>query len=165
MSETLFELTGQYKELYGMLTDSEGVDTEVIEDSIESVLGAIEKKGEGYIGLMNQLEMEVGACKKQAEVWANRAKTRENAIKNLKTRLAQAMDSMGLTEIKAGDTVIKLRNNGGQLPIIINGDVPTEYMRTKIIEEKDTDKIRKALNEGKKLDFAEFGERGKSVRW
>ena len=163
MSESLFQLTGEYRELYAMLT--EDGDNEVVKDTLEGVLGAIEKKGEGYVAILNQLEMEEDACKKQAEMWTHRAKVRKNAVANLKMNLVRAMEAMGLEEIQAGDTKIKLRNNGGQLPLIINGDVPAEYLKTKIIEEKDTEKIRKALDAGKKLDFATYGERGKNVRW
>lgn len=163
MSESLFGLTGQYRELYALL--SEDPDSEVVKDTLEAVMGEISVKGEGYVGLLNQLAMEEDACEKQEALWKYRKELRRNAQKRLKERLVQAMESMGIKEIKAGATTIKLRNNGGQLPLIINGDIPPEYMKTKIIQEKDGDKIRKALDEGKKLDFAAYGQRGKTVRW
>lgn len=165
MSEntSLFELTGKYRELYAMLADDP--DSEVVNDTLEAIIGEIAVKGEGYVGLLNQLAMEEDACEKQEALWKYRKEVKRNAQKRLKERLVQAMEAMGVKEIQAGATTIKLRNNGGQLPLIINGDVPPEYMKTKIIQEKDGEKIRKALDEGKKLDFAAYGQRGKSVRW
>ena len=163
MSDTLFSLTGEYRELFALLTDDP--DSEIVQDSLDSVMGAIEKKGEGYVAIINQLEMEADACDKQIEFWKNKKQVRENARKNLEIRLVNAMCSMGLNEIQAGKTTISIRNNGGKLPLIIKGDVPAKFMKTKIIEEKDTDKIRKALDAGEKLDFAEYGERGKGIRF
>ena len=158
----LFDLVGEYKELYAMLT--EDADDEVIRDTLEGVAGEIEVKSEGYVAIINRLDMEIDACKKQRDMWVHNLKVRENAMNRLKTRLSEAMVQLGKDEIKAGANTIKLTNNGGQLPIMYTADVPKEYIKTTIVEEKDTEKIRKALNEGKNLDFAKFGERGKHIR-
>ena len=157
----LFDLVGEYKELYAMLTENE--DDEAVKDTLEGVAGEIEVKSEGYVAVLNRLDMELDACKKQKEMWEHNLKVRENAIKRLKTRLAEAMIQLGKDEIKAGANTIKLSNNGGQLPIMYTADIPKEYMKTTIVEEKDTAKIRQALTEGKDLEFAKFGERGKHI--
>lgn len=158
----LFDLVGEYKELYAMLT--EDADDEVIQDTLEGVAGEIEVKSEGYVAIINRLDMEIDACKKQRDMWVHNLKVRENAMNRLKTRLSEAMVQLGKDEIKAGANTIKLTNNGGQLPIMYTADVPKEYIKTTIVEEKDTEKIRQALNEGKDLGFAKFGERGKHIR-
>ena len=177
MSESLFQLTGEYREIYALLTEEP--DSEVVQDSLESVMGAIEAKSEGYVAIINQLEMEEEACKRQIEEWTYRRKVRENAQKRLKERMVQAMEAMGKKEIKAGATTICLRNNGGQLPLryfskdvadipkdkVDMQNVPKEFRRTVITETIDTDKVRKALDRGEKLNFVEYGERGKGIRF
>ena len=157
----IFDLVGAYKELYAMLT--EDPDDQCVNDTIEAIIGEIEAKSVGYVTLLNRLDMETEACRKQKEEWTRKLAVRENAIKRLKHRLAEAMIMYGKDEIKAGDNIIKLQNNGGQLPIVYKGNVPKEYIRTTIVEEEDTEKIRQALKEGKELDFAMFGERGKHI--
>lgn len=157
----LFDMVGEYRELYSLMTEEP--DDEVINDTLEAKLGEIEVKSEGYVSIINQLEMEEKACEEQEALWKHRKEVRRNAQKRLKERLVAVLSSMGVKEVKAGNTTICLRNNGGKLPLIINGDVPAEYLKTKIIEEKDGDKIRAALDKGIKLDFAAYGERGKNV--
>lgn len=158
---SLFDLAGEYKELYAMLTEEP--EDEVINDTLDAVIGEIEVKSEGYLGLLNRLDMELDACKKHRDQWINNVKVRENAIKRLKERLASGMMMMGKTELKAGDNTIKLQKNGGRLPLIYSGDTPKEYLKTTITFENDTDKIRKALDDGKELDFVKYGERGSHI--
>lgn len=161
MNTGLFDLIGEFKELYSMMTESP--EDEVIQDTLNGVVGEIEVKSEGYLALINRLDMELDACKKHRDEWINRTKVRENAIKRLKERLATGMVMMGKTEIKAGDNTIKLQKNGGKLPLIYKADTPKEYLKTTITFENDNDKIRKALDEGQDLDFVEYGERGSHI--
>lgn len=158
---SLFDLAEEYKELYSMLTEEP--EDEVINDTLDAVIGEIEVKSEGYIGLLNRLDMELDACKKHRDQWINNVKVRENAIKRLKERLASGMMMMDKTELKAGDNTIKLQKNGGRLPLIFKADTPKEYLKTTITFENDTDKIRKALDDGEKLDFVSYGERGSHI--
>ena len=161
MNTGLFDLIGEFKELYSMMTESP--EDEVIQDTLDGVVGEIEVKSEGYLALINRLDMELDACKKHRDEWINRTKVRENAIKRLKERLATGMVMMGKSEIKAGDNTIKLQKNGGKLPLIYKADTPKEFLKTTITFENDNDKIRKALDEGQKLDFVEYGERGSHI--
>lgn len=162
MSESLFDLVGEYKELYAMLTESP--DDEVVNDTLEGICGAIEVKSEGYVAILNRLDMEIDACRKQKEMWSEKLSVRENAVKRLKQRLADAMMMLGKDEIQAGDNTIKLQNNGGKLPLVFEEDktVPESYM--KIILEPDKEKIRKALESGEELDFAHIAPRGKHIK-
>lgn len=162
MSDSLFDLVGEYKELYALLTEQP--EDEVINDTLDGVIGAIEVKSEGYLGLINRLDMELEASKKHRDEWIYRVKVRENAIKRLKERLATGMMMMGKSEIKAGDNTIKLQKNGGKLPLIFKGDTPKEFLKTTITYENDNDKIRKALDEGQELDFVSYGERGSHIK-
>lgn len=169
--QSLFSLTGEYNELYALLTEEP--DSEVVKDTLEAVMGEIEVKSEGYLALIDRFDMELSACEKQRDFWDYKVKTWKNAIKRLKDRLAKGMLMMDKKEIKAGDKTIKLVNNGGQLPLNFSGltqdkidiqSIPKEYRKTVVTETIDTDKIRKALDKGTKLDFVEYGNRGVHVR-
>ena len=162
MSTGLFDLVGEYKELYALLTEEP--DDETVNDTLEGVIGEIEVKSEGYVAILNRLDMEIDACKKQKELWSQKLSVRENAVKRLKQRLADAMIMLGKDEIQAGDNTIKLQNNGGKAPLIFAEDkkIPESYM--KVILQPDNDRIREALENGEKLDFAHIGERGKHIK-
>ena len=64
-------------------------------------------------------------------------------------------------ELNAGKFKIKVKGNGGVEPLRITGTVPDNYKR--IVVENDTELIRKALEEGKDLDFAHLEPRGKHI--
>lgn len=174
--ESLFDLAGEYKQLYALLTEEP--DSEVVNDTLEAIVGEIEVKSEGYLSLINRMDMELEACKKHRDAWDYKVKVWTNGIKRLKDRLAKGMLMMDKKEIKAGDNTIKLVNNGGQLPLkYFNKEVsdipqdrvdiqsiPKEYRKTVVTETIDTEKIRKDLDAGKKLDFVEYGTRGIHVR-
>ena len=163
MSE-LFNLVGQYREVYEMLTDPE-IDEQTVIDTLEGLTGEIEIHAEGFlVPALQRLDMEIDTCKKQKDEWAAAEKVRRNRRDRLKEMIKVAMMAIDKTEISAGDVTFKLQNAGGQLPLIVdeNATVPERF--TKITIENDNSLIRKALEDGEELDFAHFGERGKVLK-
>ena len=161
--EGLFDLVGEYKYLYEMLTDSEQ-DEKVIEDSIESVTASLEAKASGYIAVMDRLDMEIAACEKHKAEWDARLKARKNGKERLKKRLIDGMIMLGKDELKAGDVTIALKNVGGVLPIVYDESKPVPEKYTKVTIETDGKLVREALNKGEQLDFAHFGDRAKTIK-
>ena len=159
MSNTLFELVDEMQDLYQMAIDPE-CNPEVLEGSIESVMGLIEVKACGYANLLKQLDMEAKQAKQVAEMFAEKAKVRENNIKRMKEALKIAMDRLDKKELPAGAFTIKLQANGGLQPLKIDGEVPQNM--TKVIVEPDNDKIREYLKENT-CSWAHLEERGKHI--
>lgn len=163
MGETLFDLTGQMLELKNMLCECAD-DTEleqIINDSIESVEGALEVKAEGYVKIIQQMEMEQERCDQLACEWQMKSNIRKNAIKRMKDKLTQALIAIDKADgIKAGDYTLKVVKNGGQAPIIYDDEsaIPQSLMRIKY--EKDAKLIREYLTEHPDTKWAHIGERG-----
>ena len=159
MDNTLFSLVGEMQQLYDMATDPE-CDEETLNGSIESVMGAIEVKAEGYVNVIKQLEMEQKQAEEVAKLFTLKANIRKNNIERMKKALKEAMEQIGTRKIAAGAFDIKLQTNGGKLPVIIDGEVPENMTRVTI--EADNAKIREYLEqqEGKKCEWAHIGERG-----
>ena len=163
MGETLFDLTGQMLELKNMLCECID-DTEleqIINDSIESVEGALEVKAEGYVKVIQQMEMEQERCDQLACEWQMKSNIRKNAIKRMKDKLTQALIAIDKADgIKAGDYTLKVVKNGGQAPIIYDDEsaIPQSLMRIKY--EKDAKLIREYLTEHPDTKWAHIGERG-----
>ena len=72
MSESLYDLVGEYKELYAMLTDTDDDDREVVETSLESVQFEIETKAEGYLKIMHNAGGQERACQNTRGYFHNR---------------------------------------------------------------------------------------------
>ena len=159
MSE-LFNLVGQYQQVYDMITDPE-IDPQVVTDTLEGLMGEIEYNAAQLVPMLNRLDMEIEACKKQAAEWAARKKVRENAQARIKSMIIAAMDGLNKKTIQAGDVTFNVHNAGGQLAIeYVDGvTVPEKY--TKLTIETDNKLVREALDNGEKLPFAHFAPRGR----
>ena len=157
---TLFEIVNEFEELYELATDPL-VDSEAWETTLEALTGELEVKSAGYVNVIKQLEMEAKQAKEISKQFADKQKTRENHIKQMKEALLYAMQNTGMEKLEAGDFTIKIQNNGGVQPLAIDGAVPDSY--NKLVIEPDSELIRRALEEGKELDFAHLEPRGKHI--
>lgn len=61
---TLFELTGQFMQLWDMIDDQE-IDDDVILDTLEGIDGEIEIKADGYAKVLAQIDATAAAIKTQ----------------------------------------------------------------------------------------------------
>ena len=156
---TLFEIVDEFQELYELATDPE-VDSEVWETTLEALTGELEVKSVGYVNVIKQLEMEAKQAKEVSQMFADKQKTRENHIKQMKEALQMAMEQIGTDQIDAGAFKIKLQKNGGLEPLKITGEVPQNM--TKVIVEPDNDKIREFLKNNE-CEWAHLEERGKHI--
>ena len=157
----LFHIAQQYQEVYDMMTDPE-VDDEVVKDTLEGLMGEIEVHASSLVPMIDRIDMEIDACKQHKDEWAVAEKVRKNRKAYLVDMIKATMQTLGKTEIKAGDVTFKLQNAGGQVPLIVDGVVPERF--TKLTIENDNALIRKALEDGEQLDFARFGERSKVLK-
>lgn len=158
---TLFELVEDCQLLYEMATDPD-CDPQVLEDTIEGIMGMIEIKAGGYVNVIKQLEMEQKQAEELSRAFAAKAKIRENNIKRMKDTLLAAMDRLNKTELPAGDFTFKVQKNGGKEPLVIDdpGKVPDNL--TKITIEPDKDKIREFLKDNT-AEWAHIEPRGKHI--
>lgn len=156
---SLYELTGEFHALYELATNEE--DQQAFLDTLEGLKGELEVKAGGYVHVIKQLSMEADECDKVIEAFKVKKTTRENNVKRMKEALLNAMDAAEIDTLTAGEYTLKIANNGGAQPLKIDGDVPDSF--TKVIVEPDNKKIRDALVEGQKLDFAHLEPRGRHL--
>lgn len=161
MKTTLFDIVGEYQQLYDLATSEEEQAEQVFIDTLESIKGELDIKSAGYVAVINRLEAEMAKADEVAKAYASVSKSRKNAIKRMKDTLLYAMDVMDVTEMSAGDLTIKVKKNGGMQPLVIDGDVPDSL--TKVTIEPDNDKIRAYLKEHEDCEFAHLEERGRHI--
>lgn len=162
----LYELTQDYAMLEEMFDDEE-VDEETLLDTLEGIEGEYNDKMEAYCKIIKNYEALAKAKKEEADRLSKQAKSINKRIKWMKNTMMNSLRAAGKTE--AGGTILKCKitKNGGQLPLILAEDIdvdslPDEYKRVETSVNNES--VRKALSEGVKLDFAELGERGESLR-
>lgn len=161
MSRTLFEISNDFQRLYEIACDDD--DPKALIDTISGMMPEIEQKAAGYVAVIQQLDMEAKKAKELSDLFKAKQAARENNIKRMKMALLQAMDSMQVNELAAGDYKIKIAKNGGMQPLTITGDVPENM--NKIIVEPDNDKIRAFLEEqpDHKCEWAYLSKRGRHI--
>lgn len=160
MKATLFDIVGEFQQLYEMATTEEVEQEEAFQDMIQSLTGELAQKSAGYVAVINRLEAEQSRAEEIAKAYNAVAKSRKNHIKQMKDALLYAMDNLDLTEMPAGDLTIKIKKNGGVQPLVITGDVPENM--NKVIIEPDNDKIRTFLKDNE-CDWAHLEERGRHI--
>ena len=161
---TLYDLQGEYLRLYTIATDLEDPESqEAFKNALEELDTDLANKASGYVHIIKQLEMEADECDKIVEAFRAKKEARKNSVKRMKEALLGAMEIANIQEVKAGEYTLKIAKNGGKAPVEIPDEskVPDNFMRIKY--EIDKDLIRTALEEGKELDFASLGERGKHL--
>lgn len=157
----LYKLNEAWQELANMLYQDD-VDEQMILDTLESIEGEIEDKADNYAYIIAEIKNDVNACKAEKTRLEKRQKVLENRENRLKNYLADIMKNTGKTNFKTQLHTFRIQKNGGKRALTIDGEVPAEY--TKTVTENDTDKIRQALEEGKKLPFAHLEAQGESLR-
>lgn len=162
MSNTLFDIVGEFQQLYDMAVSEEEQSEQVFIDTLDSLKGELETKSCGYVAVLNKLEMEQKKADEIVKTYQAVSRSRKNSIKRMKDTLMYAMDGLGKTEIPAGDFTIKIKNNGGVQPMVI--DLPDQVPdnMTKITVEPDGDKIRAFLKENE-CEWAHLEERGRHI--
>lgn len=149
---SLYSITGEFLALYEMSEDEEA-----FADTLESLEFDLEVKAKGYAQIINQLNMEADEAERVSKAFAAKAKARRNNVKYLMQRMNAAMELLDKDEVSAGDFKIKRIRNGGQAPLIIDGEVPDNMK--KITVENDNAKIREFLKDAE-CSWAHIGERG-----
>lgn len=159
---SLFDIVGEFNELYQMATSEEEQAEQVFIDTLDSLKGELTEKAAGYVAVMNRLDMEMKKAEEIEKRYKAIKESRKNAIQRMKDACLWACDNLGVTEIDAGDVKIKVKNNGGQLPLIIDKPESVPENLTKITIEPDKAKIREYV-ENNECDFAHLEPRGRHI--
>ena len=158
---TLYELTGEWLELYDMADDSD-IDADTWFDTMEAVEGELEDNADGYAKVIAQLNADTLAIKGEEERLYNRRKTIENRIKYMKDRLQQMMELTGKTKFKTPLFSFGIQKN---IPSVVIDDEAKVPKRFWIEQDPKLDKvaIKELLKGGITCDYAHL-EQSQSLR-
>jgi len=110
----------------------------------------------------------IAAARAEEEQWAAKRKARESRAAYLQAKLLRHLEATGQHKVAtASGRVVSVQRNGGVQPLEIKpgtdpAALPAEYVRT--VVEIDRLAVRKALEAGAELAFAELLPRGVSLR-
>jgi len=157
---TLYELTGQYKQLLDM-AETEELDKQLIADTLEALEGEIETKADGYAKIIRELEGKAELLKSEIDRLSNRKTAIENNIKSMKEALQNAMYITGKVKFKTNLFNFSIQKNPPKLVIDKPEEIPEEFLIPQP-PKVDNAKLKEILKE-KELPFAHL-EQSESLR-
>nr|DAZ24803.1 MAG TPA: resistance protein [Caudoviricetes sp.] len=158
---TLYDLQGKYASLLELAEDGT-TDPEVLADTMDSIVDAINDKAEGYAQVIRQIKADIEANKKERDRFEARIKSYQSNLGTISQRLVEAMNETNQRKIKTPLFTISVAKNGGKQPLSIDQDnLQADVFKVK--REPDTDEIRKRLEAGEKVLGAELKPRGEHL--
>lgn len=148
----LYELTEKYNQL---LEVAEGMDQDVLIDTLEALEGAIEEKAENTAKVVKSLESDVNGIAKEIKRLQAMKKSRENNITNLKNYLHQQLEYAGMDKVKGELFTVALQKNPSKLVVHDITKINKDYF----IEQEpklDNALLKDALKSGENVDGAEL---------
>lgn len=149
---TLYELTGQFLEIYNM-----EIDDETKLDTLEAIdwTTDYENKVEGYVKVIKSLEADIEARKNEKKRLDGLNKSDQSKIDNLKASLAVSMTETGQTRVDT--TLFKVGFRKSKAVVVDEDKLPKKYQ---IVSYKpDKKEIKKLLESGATIRGAHIEER------
>ena len=123
---TLYELTGQYKQLLDLMEDPD-IPEETVRDTLEGIGGEIEEKADAYAKIMRQLQAEADAIEKEEERLNDRRDMLMSRIVSMKSALIEAMRATGKPKFKTTLFSFGIRK-ASQKPVVMTPDRSLEMI-------------------------------------
>lgn len=149
---TLYELTGQFLEIYNM-----EIDDETKLDTLEAIdwTTDYENKVEGYVKVIKSLEADIEARKNEKKRLDGLNKSDQSKIDNLKAALAVSMAETGQTKVDT--TLFKVGFRKSEAVVVDETKLPKKYQVATYKPDKKT--LKELLKSGKHIKGAVLEER------
>lgn len=149
---TLYELTGQFLEIYNM-----DIDDETKLDTLEAIdwTSDYETKVEGYVKVIKSLEADIEARKNEKKRLDGLNKSDQTKIDNLKAALAVSMTETGQTKVDT--TLFKVGFRKSEAVVVDETKLPKKYQVATYKPDKKT--LKELLKSGKHIKGAALEER------
>lgn len=149
---TLYELTGQFLEIYSM-----DIDDETKLDTLEAIdwTSDYETKVEGYVKVIKSLEADIEARKNEKKRLDGLNKSDQTKIDNLKAALAVSMTETGQTKVDT--TLFKVGFRKSEAVVVDETKLPKKYQVATYKPDKKT--LKELLKSGKHIKGAALEER------
>ncbi|MDW8564671.1 siphovirus Gp157 family protein [Staphylococcus shinii] len=121
----LFELTGNYKQVYDLITEQG--DEQILNDTLASINDALEDKADGYVAVIKTIEADNQVIEDEIKRLAQRKTVNQNSIKRLKESLKESMEITGKIKFKTALNSFNIQKNPPSLTISDETLIPKEF--------------------------------------
>lgn len=167
---SLYEIRNDFEALDALLYEVGGDVTDeqanaAITEWLQENRLALREKLDGYGAKIRERELLAKARREEADRIYALAKTDEALVERLKERLKWFFETEGIDRLETDRFKFSLATNGGKAPLKVYElpeNLPDEFQKVNVAP--DNERIRAALEAGRKLPWAEIGERGRHIR-
>ena len=149
MLPSLYEIAGEYRQAADKLAELD-LDEVTIADTLESLGGDLEIKGQNVAAFIGNLEAQAVAIKEAEGRMADRRKAIEHRAARIRQYLLDNMIFAGITKIECPYFKIAVQDNPPSVVIDDPASLPADYMRQPEPPPPSADKalIARAIKDG-----------------
>lgn len=142
----LYEIANEYRNVFDQLSEIPDLNNEIISDTLSPIKGEFNDKAINLTSYFRNLEADANAIKEAEVMMAQRRKSIESKIENLKKYLKSQMQATGITKISCPYFSVTLSKTKSIVKILDEKKIPSNFISvtTTITEKPDKDKILKS---------------------
>lgn len=142
----LYEMAPAFARLMAAIWDTDPTDPEAILRTgaeLESLQLAIDAKVSGCAAIVQEFAATRAAITAEAERLASRAAALKAKEDRLREYMHRSLLAAGLTKVESARFTVSIRQNPEAVEVVDQAVIPTEYIRTKIVQDIDKAAIKK----------------------
>lgn len=151
---TLYKLTGSYAQVQQMIEDG----TEGLEDTLESIEGALSDKLESYAMVIRNIESDVEGLKAEEKRLADRRKVMENGVLRMRKSMQDSLSSTVDKKVVGEKFTFSIRKNPPALKVLDEKLIPKKFISTSTVHTINNKAIVEQLKAGNKVAGAELSQ-------
>jgi disulfide oxidoreductase YuzD len=144
----LFELTEQYNQVRNLI--DEDVDNETLQDTLESLQGAIEEKLDNIAFIVREMDYQISALDEEAKRMRAKKERLETQKDGLKNYILQQLQHADLRKVKTAKNTIYTRITR-KVEVDNLAELDSEYIRVTEKKEADKKKLKEAIDSGQEV--------------
>ena len=151
---TLYELTGQFLDIYNM-----DIDDETKQDTLDAIdwQENFEEKVFGYAKVIKNLEDDIAVIKQEESRLAERRKSIKSKVDTLKTNLQAAIEVSNNLKVDSPLMTVSVRKTKSKVEVD-EAKLPKKYWVKKVTESPDKKGLYDLLSGGNKIKGASLQE-------
>ena len=152
---SIFELTKEQAELKAKV--EQGVFSEEdTADTFEGMQHELNDKISDYCHVLNSMNADLTTIKNEIDRLKTLQGEKQNQTKRIKQTLIAGLSGIEKTSFDTGLFKGHIRKGSQSVNVLNAGEIPAEYIETKVTESPDKTAIRNALKAGEKVPGAEL---------
>lgn len=150
MNNSLYEITREYLEAFDHLEVDEETGEILNFEAVDALAGVFEEKAESVACYIKNLEAFIGSLKTEESSLAERRKSAERKVDNMKKYLTSCLDAAGRDKVETAKVRVSFRKSVA-VNIEDEGALPADFIVKTVSTKPDKTAIKKAIQAGQEI--------------